>query len=99
MSDPDLSDLDEHTRKRIEAVRVGLDVEREKASSTTLRLILTAALVQAEDAKKALVEVDPHDWQAVQRLQNEVRRARDIGAWMDRAMQAGLAAEESLSEE
>lgn len=58
----------------------GLEVDTSEASA--IRGILMCAREAAKQATVKLHAVDPHDWQAVQDLQNDVRRYSDLIVWV-----------------
>jgi hypothetical protein len=47
-----------------------------------------SARLEAIEATKTLLAVDPHDWKAVQAAQNEVRRYVELAAWLQDATHA-----------
>ena len=47
-------------------------------------------------ANEALKSVDPHDWKAVQALQNDIKVAEMFDKWLSEAVQNGLQALEIL---
>lgn len=68
-----------------------------EAQGAPIMWILAKAQADAVDAMRALTAVDPHDWKAVQRLQNDVQRQIDLKNWMTEAVVSGQQLYESLT--
>ena len=93
MSDRALTEEEQATAV---AARRGEWVEAEIAESETISVILERADAEATQALEALVSADPHNWTELQRLQNEVRRARDIAGWIRQVIEDGRAARDGF---
>ncbi len=65
------------------------DLIRSASTPGPLQLILVRAKNRAAQALLDLVHVDPHDWKAVQRLQNEVTTFKDIVKYVSDALNYG----------
>lgn len=76
-----------------------LEREFKKSPNGPTSHLMAKAVTGAINATRELLEVDPHDWASVQRLQNEVRRFQDMARWIGEAVSDGDAAYQELSEE
>ena len=85
--------------ERFRDLDIRLQVERELRESVCLKLVLEAASEQGAEALEALAEVDPTDVKMIVRLQSAVQRVRFIARTLNRVIQKGEVAEQSLNEE
>lgn len=60
--------------------------------------LLASARNEASTALMALADVDPTDSKEITRLQNEVKRFRDMAEWMSKAVELGDEAWNELEE-
>jgi hypothetical protein len=75
--------------------RFGIEVEQ-FLSSDIGRYMVGRAENEEHEALQALAQVDPIDAKKVERLQNQVWRARSIQQWLAQAVQAGLMAQHQI---
>ena len=69
--------------------RFGVALRRELQDSAVVKVIRAAARRSAEQAMAELVELDAARVDEVRRLQHEVRRYRDLDAWIEQALGQG----------
>ena len=72
------------------------DEVRAALHSPLWQLLLQRAEAEAKDAYDRWLDVDPHDADAVRRLQNQGRRLRDMQAWIAETTERSAAAFEEL---
>lgn len=78
-------------------VAIGLDVEAFFETSAGRRLIERLEAVAYEQIE-ALIEVDPYDYQEIQKLQNKIKWARGFKAGLLEMVQEGENAERELQQ-
>ncbi len=77
--------------------RLGLEMEKFRASPA-YRYLMARAELEAMKAAEDLVDCAPDDQTTIRRMQNEVKRLRDIRVWVDEAVDKGMAALDQLEE-
>jgi hypothetical protein len=85
-------------QERMKVVSLGIEAEHFALSSLG-RHITARAEREREEALKQLIKADPHDVNAVQRLQNEVRVIDKVQQWIADAIMDGQAVEKAMVEE
>lgn len=78
--------------QRLNAARLGIQLK--EAQGTILwGFLMSRAADEALDATGKLATIDPHKWQEIQALQNDIKRWNDLKTWMEAAIQQGEQAE------
>lgn len=80
----------------LETARYGDAIRREVTNSKAVGYILVRAKQEKLKALEKLVDADPTNVPEITRLQNEVKRFNDMNGWLNDAIHAGEAAENSV---
>lgn len=87
------------TDQRFADLDLRLKVEQELRDSVCLKVVFDACSEQAAQALEQLAEVDPTDVKKIVALQAAVQRTRFIARTLNKVIQHGEIAEQSLNEE
>ena len=79
----------------LKAAQIGIEL----ATTPGIRHLIQGLLVEAQDALSELVEIDPTHAQQIARLQETVRRHRDLARLVFEAISAGKAAERQIDQD
>lgn len=96
---PELLERLKSSDQRFKDLDIRLKIEQELRENVCLRIVLDAVSEQAAEALEALASIDPTDAKLIIRHQAKVYRARFIANTLNRLLERGRVAEQSLNDE